>query len=262
MIPLQNAEGGSDITPPPQLGNAPLVVVDRSTNVELLGSCEINKKNGPANPASWGSDLEDWVPPSGRGSPSILYMEARGEQPAWEARPSLSPSQSMTTQDRVHFATILNPIRDIMSEAIPNSPWNFGEELRDIPRTFGEGRLAALKFPPAMSVELNGRNRIWDAQFPYGSPSKSMNFALTKFLFGHLGYEDMSLPGDLSRGMPFAGHVPESGEFKKRARKAGASLPDWRDGLASRGRLMMVRARLSDGAEIAGLCWEKTSREV
>ena len=165
-------------------------------------------------------------------------------------------------EDRVNFATILNPITDFMGVAAPQSSWKIGKELRQNPKAVIDGRLAAVKFLSNMSEKSGDQNRKWVARLPEGSPSKAMNFALIHILCMHFAYPGKSLPGDLAKGMLVVGPVPDSGVFRKRVRPASTTLPDWREGLLARNLLTVERASQGAGAMEARLCWEKTMREV
>ena len=169
-----------------------------------LDPCAAQEEGPPTLPTK-GPDLKDWAPSRGRVLSAILYTAASGTQPSGGALPSMLPPPILTMEDHVNFATILNPIKDLMGDAIPSSSWKVGEELCAIPKTAIEGWLSALKYLSDVSQKMEGRNRRWAARFPEGSPSKQINFALIKFLFSHLDYPDKSLPEDLSNGMPVVG---------------------------------------------------------
>ena len=164
----------------------------------------VQNEGPPALPVI-GPDLKDWIPPRGRDLPAVLYMAASGTHPSGGALPSLLPSPILTMEDHANFATILNPIKDLMGASIPKSSWEVGKELCATPKTAIGGRLGALKFLSDMSQELQEQNRMWVARLPEGSPSTGVNFALIQFLRRHLDYPDKALPADLTRGMPIVG---------------------------------------------------------
>ena len=113
-----------------------------------------------------------------------------------------------------------------------------------------------------VSGKLEEQSRRWVARLPDGSPSKSLNFALIRFLCSRLEYPYKSLPDDLTQRIPAVGPVPDSGFFRKRPRQASTTLPIWTGCLRARNLQMIERARKSAGAEEARLCCEKTLREV
>ena len=260
-IPIQDNQGSLVDEPLPPSGNVSSVDICESTDSVSLDPCEVQKEGPPSLPMQ-GPELKDCIPPSGRDLPSVLHMAASGAQPAGDALPSLFPSHILTMEDHVNFATILNPIKDLVGAATPKSSWEVGKELCANPKAVIGGRLSGLKFLSDMSEKLREQNRRWVARLPEGSPSKGTNFALIQFLCSHLDYPDKSLVADLPREMPVVGIVPESGVFRKRVRKTSVTLPEWREGLLTRNQAMVERARQAAGTEVARLCWEKTMREV
>ena len=232
-----------------------------SSDGQCFRPCVAESEGPPTLPLT-GPSLKELIPSRGREITPILYMAASGTQPGGEALPSLLPSPILTMEDHVNFATILNPVSDLMGAAIPQSSWKVGKDICQNPKAVIEGRLSGLKFLSEISEKLSGQNAKWISRLPEGSPAGAINFALIHFLCKHLNYPDTSLPADLTSGMPVVGQVPVSGVFHKRARPANVTLPDWRVGLRERNLCMVERARKSAGSEEARLCWEKTLKEV
>ena len=100
----------------------------------------------------------------------------------------------------MNFATILNPIKDLVGVSAPQSSRGSGQELPKNPKSALERRLSAIKYLSEIPQNLEEQNRKWVARLPEGNPSGAMDFALFHFPRSHLDCPDKSLPDDLANG--------------------------------------------------------------
>ena len=125
-----------------------------------------------------------------------------------------------------------------------------------------ERRKRASRTMSEMSARLLFFSDRWILQLPPKSPADGINFPLIALIAPTLEYNDETLVGDWSLGMPIVGHVRASGVLTSRGKSASAPVEAWRKHIPPRNKMNAARVKSSRRTMEANECWERAMGEI
>ena len=137
---------------------------------------------------------------------------------------------------RAHLdaAMTARPHNFFLDRAITPKIKNLTMKLKERPDEVVRERAEMLQHLQDLSNKLEPTRNKWRKAPPRDSPSRDINFPLLHLILTSLEYNDKSMTGDVSRGLPIAGPVPITNALKAKRKASTLTVEDWLSNIEKR----------------------------
>lgn len=188
---------------------------------------------------------KDFAPSKGRSLSALAATAVAGSQPSGRALPSLLIGTPTTAAEHVRAAREVSPIAPLITVAFPTAVRNFLSAHVSDPIGTNARRIRAMETFRSVNESLEPYRGV--AGTTVGS---SVNFPLLLLLVRRFNYADQKIVGDLMKGMPIAGDLPECPSLAPRLKPATLSLEDWNATIPVRNKEAIDRVERARSTEI------------
>ena len=207
------------------------------------------------------STSEVFIPSRKRDLKAMQERAACSDQPTGSALPSLLPCKT-TMRSHLQATLAVNPQGFYLDKLLTPQIKNITKQLKEQPDAVIRQRSEVLRHLGALSDKLDKTRSKWQDNLPKDSPPKGINFPFLHLILTSLDYDDKSLTGDISRGLPIAGVTPHANALKPKKTKQTLSINEWLTNIESRNRRVLGYLDEPKDSRLTVRCWAKSMGEL